>query len=600
MTRWMLAAFVGMALLVGCNRQPTVPTTPFADFRNDSLCFFTSASDPGHLNLQYIFEFGDGQSDTTSSRSSGETAYCPHTFADTGVFSVRARARNERGALSGWSDPFSYCASQQPTFGDTSNGWGEEPYRWRLEHWATNRWRYFVLDVGDPDGDSVSVKFLWGDGRSTEWSSFTASGRVTDSVKFDTAGEYYVRLLLRDHRGTLAGPDTVVRLRVTEVSLLWYTLDDYSFDEDLSPALRDVGGRLLVYAVCGNAGDEVSCFDSRGWLVWDEHVGGIVYSAPSLSQDGSRLYVPTNGGLVCLAADRGNLIWTVMQGEYIASTPSVGPNGHLYLSVSSDSLGLACVCDHGDAAEVLWRLGAHGDPSSPVVADDGTVYAVVFGLTSGCRPTLVAANPSGQVLWCDSEHLADADEEARPVIDSRGRVLVAGDGLCCFNQDGTLAWQQRLYFYPGSIIVGAQDRIFLLDDEYCLLYCLDSAGAEVWRCDGLDMGLSPNSPCLASDGSVVITDPEAEYVWDISADGDMVFEYSLYDSTDLAARRTRLGRDDEDGSSAVIGPDGNAYLVSGEFGLCAFALGDRTLAKTAWPTYNHDPARSGWAGRRWP
>jgi len=32
-------------------------------------------------------------------------------------------------------------------------------------------------------------------------------------------------------------------------------------------------------------------------------------------------------------------------------------------------------------------------------------------------------------------------------------------------------------------------------------------------------------------------------------------------------------------------------------GICCLAAGNVRLANTAWPTYNHDNARSGWAGR---
>jgi hypothetical protein len=56
-------------------------------------------------------------------------------------------------------------------------------------------------------------------------------------------------------------------------------------------------------------------------------------------------------------------------------------------------------------------------------------------------------------------------------------------------------------------------------------------------------------------------------------------------------------RDEGDGCpSPVIGPNGDLYLASGDGMLCLAGAGLR-MAATAWPTFNHDAARSGWAGR---
>jgi hypothetical protein len=50
-------------------------------------------------------------------------------------------------------------------------------------------------------------------------------------------------------------------------------------------------------------------------------------------------------------------------------------------------------------------------------------------------------------------------------------------------------------------------------------------------------------------------------------------------------------------TTPLVGPDGNIYLA-GDFAVYCLAIGNVRLANTAWPTYNHDNARSGWAGRQ--
>ena len=49
--------------------------------------------------------------------------------------------------------------------------------------------------------------------------------------------------------------------------------------------------------------------------------------------------------------------------------------------------------------------------------------------------------------------------------------------------------------------------------------------------------------------------------------------------------------------SPVIGPNGDLYIVDPDYGLMCIADGGLRMAHTGWPTYNHDAAHSGWAGR---
>ena len=149
--------------LVGCARKPLTPVTPWADLADDSLSFFTTSTDPGGLKVCYVFDWGDGSTTTTDYLMSGDTGYCSHEFADTRVHYVRVMSRNEKGAHSGWSPSLRFRLSQPPQLADTICG---------LRCGAVDRWYHASVRVTDPDGDSVAVRFVWGDLPAGSWSTF--------------------------------------------------------------------------------------------------------------------------------------------------------------------------------------------------------------------------------------------------------------------------------------------------------------------------------------------------------------------------------------------------------------------------------------------
>jgi len=575
----MLALIASLAL-VGCaKKHPLVPVTPWADIANDSLCFFTVSTDPEGLKVCYVFDWGDGNTTTTSLAPSGDTGWCSHEFAGTAVHYIKVKARNEKGVESGWSPSLTFHPSQPPQVVDSIVG---------LRRWAVDRWYHASVRVTDPEADSVAVRFVWGDLPAAGWSAFVPSGSVvTDSCKWAAIGPHAVRVVLKDKSCAVCRPGEVKTVSVSEMAILWSTYDEDRY-YDATPTLGTIDGEPVLYCV---SYDGVDCYTLDGRLRWRAAVTGECTHAGSVSLDGSRLYLADyDNGLMCLDTRTGQKKWS-LDWYTIDCTPAIGPDGTIYVTRYAGQLSR--IRDCGDSAAVEW-IRTIGDYAvdGVVIGRNGAAYAIGSGGSQYHR--LVAVDSTGAELWHDSTRLYGPT--APPVIDSRDRILVTDEYgyLFCFNPDGTLTWSVSMSEPCGGATAVGRDDEVIVTDNYGWITGYDSTGRQQWASD-LDYFGALNTPCVAQDSTIIAYDPDEGYAYGIGIDGQTLWEFSIWDSLDYEKQPAR--RDEGDGyPSAVIGPNGDLYLASGDGLLCLARAGLR-MANTAWPTYNHDNARSGWAGR---
>jgi hypothetical protein len=569
--------------LVGCAKRPLMPAAPWTDAVNDSLGFFTTSTDPGDLSVCYVFDWGDGSTTTTGYFASGDTGYCAHGFDDTRVHYIRVRARNEKGSSSGWSPSLCFRQTHPPQLADTMTG---------LRRWAVGRWYHTSVRVTDPDADSVAVKFIWDDSLTTGWSALIPSGStICDSCKWSTMGPHAVRVALKDKGCTVSCPSEIKTVNVSQMAILWGTYDEETY-YDATPTLGTIDGEPVLY--CGVC-DVVDCRTLDGRLRWSTPIPDGYGYAPSLSADGSRLYLTDyDSGLVCLDSRTGRRVW-ILDTCFGSYTPALGPDGAIYVVTSSSCVyGLQRIRDYGDSAAVQWTtpLGDYGYvDNGAVVGRDGTVYATGYDAFAECS-FLEAVDSGGTVLWKDSARMHWG---GTPVIDSRGRLLVAdlSGGLYCLNPDGTLAWSASTgELDPGSIAIGQNDEVIVTDNAgWVTKYGSD--GQRRWTSNFRIYG--GNTSCVVQDSTVISFDPGGS-VYCIDKDGQTLWEFSIRDSLGIDKQRLKRLEGQEE-PSAVIGPDGDLYLAA-DYGLVCIAHGGLKMANTAWPTYNHDNAHSGWAGRQ--
>jgi hypothetical protein len=568
--------------LVGCaKKNPLVPSTPWADIANDSLCFFTVSTDPEGLKVCYVFDWGDGNTTTTGFAPSGDTGWCSHEFAGTAVHYIKVKARNEKGAESGWSPSLTFHPSQPPQLVDTIVG---------LRRWAVDRWYHASVRATDPDADSVAVRFVWGDLPAAGWSAFVPSGSVvTDSCKWAAIGPHTVRVVLRDKGCAVCRPGEVKTVSVSTMAIIWSNYDEDHY-YDATPTLGTIDGEPVLYCP---ADDGIDCYTMEGRLRWSAPIFEEEDYAASLNADGSRLYLTDYAaGLVCLDTRTGQTKWSLLQSAP-SGTPALGPDGAIYVTAFDGDGELDRVRDCGDSAVVEWRL-----PLGPsmvdgaVVGRNGVAYALGYDSHTG-HYVLFAADPAGTVLWKDSARI---ESGGSPVIDGRDRILVTDEYgyLYCFNPDGTLAWSESVSDpCAGATAVGRDDEVVVTDYAGRIIG-YDSTGRQQWSSTPAYFGAT-NTPCVAQDSTIIAYDPDGGCVYGIGIDGQTLWEFSIWDSIDYEKQPARRAEGDYC-PSAVIGPNGDLYLASGD-GLLRLACAGLRMAATAWPTYNHDAARSGWAGR---
>ena len=77
---------------------PSIPSGPSTGYSQTSYNFSTTASDPNGDELQYRFDWGDGESSDWGASSQS------HSWSSANIFCIKAQAQDSKGALSAWSD----------------------------------------------------------------------------------------------------------------------------------------------------------------------------------------------------------------------------------------------------------------------------------------------------------------------------------------------------------------------------------------------------------------------------------------------------------------------------------------------------------------
>ncbi len=180
---------------------PSKPTGPETIYIYTNGLYITSAIDPDGDQVQYRFDWGDGEISPWSSLvPSGQSSGRGHSWSNTGEFIVKAQAKDEYGAASSWSEGLVVTVESEnlpPTEPDKPIG----PTIRLVNQIGT----YSTRSI-DFESDSVQFQYNWGDGTTSQWSEYVSSGEsISMSYHWQSSGTYTVKCRARDVHGGTSG-----------------------------------------------------------------------------------------------------------------------------------------------------------------------------------------------------------------------------------------------------------------------------------------------------------------------------------------------------------------------------------------------------------
>ena len=173
--------------------QPSIPSGRSSALPEENASFSASSEDPDEDRLRYTFDWGDGSSSSTDWTESGAEMSMVHCWERAGIYEIRARAEDERGASSSWSPSLTVEINSPPGQPSLSSGRSSALPKENASFSASSE---------DPDGDRLRYTFDWGDGFSsrTDWTESSVEMSMVHC--WERAGIYEIQARAEDERGS--------------------------------------------------------------------------------------------------------------------------------------------------------------------------------------------------------------------------------------------------------------------------------------------------------------------------------------------------------------------------------------------------------------
>jgi|GEM_PF-2495626 len=490
----------------------------------------------------------------------------------------------------------------------------------------------------DPDGDSISIQFDWGDGTKSDWSSYVASGEtVSAEISYAAAGSYEVKFKAKDIHDVPSDWSPPLNVQISETpsygSIQVNTtpagadilLDDSTTGQQSNALLADIlpGNHKVSLKLTGYAdfdttvtvvADETTTLnvtlEEIGIVVWSFETGGEVNSSVAIGADGILYFGSGDKNLYALNSS-GTEIWSYeTEVLEVRSSPAIGPDGIIYFGSEEEYL-YALRPDGGQR----WRYKADGAIScSPAL--DGNVN-VFFGTTDGY---LYAVDSSGDRI---ARYQTGDNIISSPAVGSDGTIYVGSDdgNLYAFTLDAvaeeiTVKWEYEIGdWVESSPAIGSNGTIYCGSHSE-KIYALNPDGSLLWQYNtGGDIH---SSPAIGPDGTIYIGSDDF-YLYALNPDGTLKWRYQTgnrirahptvgedgtiyvgsYDGNLHAIRSDGTLRWTFDtGGLVVTAPtitaDGTLYFGATDNFLYALKTDSYGLATSPWPKFSHDIRNTSW------
>jgi outer membrane protein assembly factor BamB len=581
----LFSALLLVVVAASCRRNeppdvPAVPTGPAYCFKDTTHTFKATVIDPDGGNVAVRFDWGDSTvSDWTSlvtdrdtitmthaARDTGwngvvadgDTITLSHAWRDTGTYGVSVQAMDAGHLTSGWSSALAVrvVLRRPPNMPRVLSG---------PDRGGQDSLYAFATSASHPDGIPVAIRFAWGDGDTTKWTAFVASGESVAVSHIWTAPDTYaVTAQARDTGSGLSYwsvPHDIIIWSPGTRGKWRLQLDSGEFTSYLtSPAISPLG---TIYV--GSTDSSLYAVNPDGTLKWRFRTDGSIYASPSIGASGV-IYVGSQDSFLYALNLSGTLKWRLKTGGVIYTSPSTGADGTVYVGANDNRLYAV-----NPDGTLKWRYTASdGVRSSPAIASDGTIY---FSSST----SFYALNPDSTLEW---RHGTGDNYPSEPAIGADGTVYFGTDSrdprFCALSPDGTVKWSLPCSGVRSSPAIAADGTIYFGSADSCL-YALNPDGKLKWRY--LTGGNVDAGPAIAADGTVYIGSAD-NYLYALNSDGTLMWRY-------LTDGRVE--------APPTIGPDWTVYFASYDGYLYALK-GKSPLANSPWPKFHHDIRNTGRAG----
>jgi len=311
--------FIGIGCdLLGGNKAPVKPAAPTGpDMRAVGIdgSYTAKTTDPDNDSIAYQFDWGAGDTSGWSLFvKSGDSVTRTKTWTTAGTYQVMVRARDIKGNVSAWSPALTVTVrvNQVPEQPAMPTG----PYSG-----VPNRTYYFYATATDPDNDMVQFRFYWGDGDTSDWGGFVASGgRDSAAHTFNVGGLYQIQVQVRDKLGGESFWSEPLNFVVTDtaypytIALTWNEnprdLDAHIWtpliDGDSWHIYFGRHGFVHVAPYCSLDVDDVTSFGPEHITISRAYPGEYIYAVHHWAGDST---ISTSGAVVRIY-NYGNLIRT--------------------------------------------------------------------------------------------------------------------------------------------------------------------------------------------------------------------------------------------------------------------------------------------------
>ncbi|MCX7757824.1 MAG: PKD domain-containing protein [candidate division WOR-3 bacterium] len=274
---------------------PPVPSGPTRGIFNVIYDFKGTATHPDGESIRYQFFWGANANDTSEWSTlmpSGASVTFRHSWQVSSVtqYPIKYRVKDKDNNLSLWSDSLIFTIvtnnaaplKPQIPFGPSSG--------------VINTSYTFKALTTDPNGDSISYRFAWGDGDTSEWTNKYRSGDTASmSHTYTNSGTYFIKVQAKDELGALSEWSEELGITITSsvfpftIALTWgqhpRDLDAHCWTPQAYHVYYANRGRLSTTPYCSLDVDDVTGYGPEHITISQLSPGTYKYAVHHYSGD---------------------------------------------------------------------------------------------------------------------------------------------------------------------------------------------------------------------------------------------------------------------------------------------------------------------------